>query len=250
MTAEMTTKEKFEQFHKTGDIELRNQLVEEHLHLVDILIRKYLNKGVDYDDLYQVAALALVSAVNRFDPTKGFEFSTFVTPTILGEIKKYFRDKEWAVKVPRRIKEIGARIPQVRDELQMELQRTPLVSEIAERMGHSEEEIIEAMEGSRAYGTYSLDRTYEDGGDEGSSAILEKYTAIEDKGYTMIEYDEIIKNVLSKLSEQDQTIFKMRFLENKTQSEIAEVLKVSQMTISRAEKAIKEKFRQNFHRVG
>lgn len=248
MTEAMTTKEKFEQFHKTGDIALRNELVEEHLYLVDILIRKYLNKGVDYDDLYQVAALALVSAVNRFDPTKGFEFSTFVTPTILGEIKKYFRDKEWMVKVPRRLKEIGAKIPHAKDELQLKLQRAPLVSEIAEYMGHSEEEIIEAMEGARAYSTYSLDRTYEDSGEEGESAVLEKYTAVEDKGYTMIEYDEIIKNVLGKLSEEDQLIFKMRFLENKTQAEIADMLNVSQMTISRAEKAIKEKFKKHFNK--
>ena len=115
-------------------------------------------------------------------------------------------------------------------------------------MGHSEEEIIEAMEGARAYSTYSLDRTYEDSGEEGESAVLEKYTAVEDKGYTMIEYDEIIKNVLGKLSEEDQLIFKMRFLENKTQAEIADMLNVSQMTISRAEKAIKEKFKKHFNK--
>ena len=92
-------RELFDQYRKTGDIEIRNQLVEKYLYMVEVLIRKYLNKGVEYDDLYQVGAMALVSAVERFDPEKGYEFSSFATPTILGEIKKYFRDKEWTLKV-------------------------------------------------------------------------------------------------------------------------------------------------------
>ena len=100
----MTNREKFTEYKKNPTIELRNEIVEEHLYMVDILIRKYLNKGVEYDDLYQVGALALVQAVERFDPERGFEFSSFATPTILGEIKKYFRDKQWSLKVPRRLK--------------------------------------------------------------------------------------------------------------------------------------------------
>ena len=95
----MTNREKFTEYKKNPTIELRNEIVEEHLYMVDILIRKYLNKGVEYDDLYQVGALALVQAVERFDPERGFEFSSFATPTILGEIKKYFRDKQWSLKV-------------------------------------------------------------------------------------------------------------------------------------------------------
>jgi len=98
----MTEKEMFREYYETRDTELRNRLVEDHLYMVDILIKKYLGKGVDRDDLYQVGAMALISAVDRFDPTKGFEFSSFATPTIIGEIKKYFRDKGWSMKVPRR----------------------------------------------------------------------------------------------------------------------------------------------------
>ena len=97
----MTNREKFTEYKKNPTIELRNEIVEDHLYMVDILIRKYLNKGVEYDDLYQVGALALVQAVERFDPDRGFEFSSFATPTILGEIKKYFRDKQWSLKVPK-----------------------------------------------------------------------------------------------------------------------------------------------------
>ena len=105
----MESADRFREYRKNPTTEARNALVEEHLYMVDILIRKYLGKGVDYDDLYQVGALALVQAVERFDPDKGYEFSSFATPTILGEIKKYFRDKEWALKVPRRMKELPAK---------------------------------------------------------------------------------------------------------------------------------------------
>ena len=99
------------------DIEARNRLVEDHLYMIDILIRKYLGKGVEYDDLYQVGALALVNAADRYDPEKGFEFRTFAAPTILGEIKKYFRDKEWSLSVPRRHKEAAARIREAEDRI-------------------------------------------------------------------------------------------------------------------------------------
>lgn len=113
----MINGELFDRYKETGDINIRNEIVEKYLYMVEVLIRKYLNKGVDYDDLYQVGAMALVSAVERFDPSKGFEFSSFATPTILGEIKKYFRDKEWILKVPRRQKEISLKIPAAKEEL-------------------------------------------------------------------------------------------------------------------------------------
>ena len=125
--------------------------------MVDILIRKYLGKGVDYDDLYQVGALALVSAVERFDPEKGFEFKSFATPTILGEIKKYFRDKQWSLKVPRRMKEISSKVQEVRDQLTTSLGRAPTLEEISEHTGFSHEQIMQAMESAKAYGTFSLD---------------------------------------------------------------------------------------------
>ena len=121
----MQNKELFKEYYSTRDRELRNKLVEDHLYMVDILIKKYLGKGVDYDDLYQVGAMALISAVERFNPEKGFEFSSFATPTILGEIKKYFRDKGWSVKVPRHMKELSSSMPRVKEELTIELGRTP-----------------------------------------------------------------------------------------------------------------------------
>ncbi|MBR2558875.1 MAG: SigB/SigF/SigG family RNA polymerase sigma factor [Firmicutes bacterium] len=240
----MTERELFENYRKEPTTEKRNELVEKYLYMVDILIRKYLGKGVEYDDLYQVAAQALVQAVERFDPDKGFEFSTFATPTIIGEIKKYFRDKQWSLKVPRRLKETAAKVQDARDSLENELQRSPTVQEIAEKTGLSEEDIIEALEGSKAYGTFSLDRTFEDGGDDGEGSALERYTGFDEKGYDRVELAELIDSVVSGMSERNKYIFRERFLNNRSQSEIARELGVSQMTVSRAERNMVETFRK------
>ena len=234
--------EVFNRYAKHPTIELRNQIVEENLYMVDILIRKYLGKGVDYDDLYQVGALALVSAVERFDPSKGFEFKSFATPTILGEIKKYFRDKQWSLKVPRRRKEIASKVQEVQSNLNSELGRTPSIDEISQVTGFSGEQIMQAIESSKAYGTYSLDSagSY----DENDDNSLEQYIGFEDLGYERIEINEIISKVLSRFSETYRYNFKERFIENKSQATIAKELGVSQMTISRAEKSIIEQFKK------
>lgn len=243
----MSDLDEFIEYKKNPTIEKRNKLVESHLYMVDILIRKYLGKGVDYDDLYQVGALALVQAVERFDPEKGFEFSSFATPTILGEIKKYFRDKQWSLKVPRRLKEMSSKIQEVRDDFYLKEHRQPTVQEISDQTGFSEEQIIQAMESSQAYGTYSLDKTFDDAGEDGDSAFLEKYTGFDEKGYDLVEQGEIIRKVMNKMSEKDQYIFRERFIYNRSQADIAKTLGVSQMTISRAEKKIINKFREELN---
>ena len=199
---------------------------------------------MDYDDLYQVGALALVNAVERFDPSKGYEFSSFATPTILGEIKKYFRDKEWSLKVPRRMKEIAAKVQDVQDDLHLKLARKPTIAEIAEATGFTEEQIVEAIESAHAYNAYSLDQSFDEAGEDGESAFLEKYTGFEEAGYKQVELSEIIHGVLDKMSEQDKYIFRERFIYNRSQADIADTIGVSQMTISRAEKKIIEKFRK------
>lgn len=233
----------FQEYKTNPTIANRNKLVEDHLYMVEILIRKYLGKGVEYDDLYQVGALALVSAVERFDPDKGFEFSSFATPTILGEIKKYFRDKQWSLKVPRRLKEISAKVQDAKEKLSTELGKNPTIQEIAQFTGLSDEQIIEAMEGAKAYSTYSLDKTFDDMTGEGDSAFLEKYTGFDEKGYEQLETKEIIEKVLNKMTEQNKYIFRERFIFNKSQAEIGKILGVSQMTVSRAERSMVEQFR-------
>lgn len=244
----MTNREKFTEYKKNPTIELRNEIVEDHLYMVDILIRKYLNKGVEYDDLYQVGALALVQAVERFDPDRGFEFSSFATPTILGEIKKYFRDKQWSLKVPRRLKEISSKIQEVKDELYLEYRRAPTVAEMAKATGFTEEQIIEATDSSHAYGTYSLDKTFDDAGEDGENFFLERYTGFDDKGFERVETSEIIDKVMETFNSQNRYIFRERFIYNRSQADIAKTLGVSQMTISRAERNIVEQFRAELHR--
>ncbi|TDP58957.1 SigB/SigF/SigG family RNA polymerase sigma factor [Aminicella lysinilytica] len=244
----MTDLDKFIKYKEHPTIESRNELVEQYLYMVDILIRKYLGKGVDYDDLYQVGALALVQAVERFDPDRGFEFSSFATPTILGEIKKYFRDKQWSLKVPRRLKEISSKIQEVKDELYLQYHRAPTVKEISEATGFSQEQIIEAIEGSQAYGTYSLDKTFEDAGEDGESSFLERYTGFDEKGFERVETSEIINKVMDEMNDQSRYIFRERFIYNRSQAEIAKTLGVSQMTISRAERKIIEEFKKELHK--
>ena len=244
----MSEKDLFIQYKENKDIELRNQLVEKYLYMVDILIRKYIGKGVEYDDLYQVGALALVLAVERFEPDKGYEFSSFATPTILGEIKKYFRDKQWSLKVPRRLKEISLKVNTAKEKLYNEYNRKPTVDEIAKETGLSSEVILEAMESAQAYGTYSLDKTFDEAGADGDNSFLEKYTGFEEIGFERIETSEIIDKVLKEFNDQYRYIFKERFIHNRSQSEIAKVLGVSQMTVSRAEKNIIAVFKKEFNK--
>ena len=244
MQQKQTTSELLKEYAENPTIELRNRIVEENLYIVDILIRKYLGKGVDYDDLYQVGAMALVSAVERFDPTKGYEFQSFATPTILGEIKKYFRDKEWSLKVPRRMKENAGKVQEAKEKLTGKLGRVPTVEEISEITGLTHEQIIQAMESAKAYGTYSLDIPATTSVEEADAAALEKYIGFEDNGFERVELGEIINNVLKNFSDTYKYIFKQRFILNKSQSEIASKLGVSQMTVSRAEKAIIESFKK------
>ena len=243
-----TTSKLFEEYSRTKNLDLRNQLVEKYLYMVDILARKYINKGVDYDDLYQIGSMALVFAVERFDHTKGFEFTSFATPTIIGEIKRYFRDKSWAVKVPRKWNEISAKLPMAKDILSQRLGRAPKVSEIAEYLGFSDEDILEAMESGQAYGTFSLQQTFEDGGNEGESSVFERYTAKEETGYLNFENGEVVKTVMNKLNEQEKKVFRMRFFDDKTQQQIADEIGVSQMTVSRLEKKLRDKFKEEYYR--
>lgn len=244
LNEKITIKDLFDEYSITKSKELRNQIVEHYLYIIDILIRKYLNKGVEYEDLYQVGSMALVFAVERFDVSKGFEFTSFATPTIIGEIKRYFRDKGWAVKVPRRLKEISAQLPKAKDALSQKLNRAPTVAELAEYLGNTEEEILEAMESGRSYGTYSLQQTFEESGEDGENTMLEKYTGREDTAFQSFEDAELIKSVLKELTDQEREIFELRFIKNYTQQQIAEKYGVSQMTISRTEKKLKEKFKE------
>lgn len=160
----------------------------------------------------------------------------------MGEIKKYFRDKGWALRVPRSLKEIAVSLPKKKNALTIKLGRIPTTEELAEYMKVSEEELLNAMESGMAYGVYSLDQTYEEDGEPGEGSRFEKYTSFNEDGYEKLEDIEIINTVLSGMGTTDKFVFRQRFVEEKSQAEIAKALGVSQMTISRIEKRIKKLF--------
>jgi len=241
-----STEELFREYQKTKSKELRNEIVERNLSMAEILARKYTGRGVDYEDLLQVASYALVLAVERFDPEKGIQFASFATPTIIGEIKKYFRDMTWSLKVPRRLKENSIRLLEAKEELQEKLHHVPNVPELAEYMGISEEDVIEALEGSHAYSTYSLDHE-QDPFAENEKHHFEKFLGESDDGYSRFEISGVLEKVMAELSPTEKEIIYKRFLQEVTQRDLAKTLGVSQMTISRIEKAIKEKFRKEYN---
>jgi RNA polymerase sigma-B factor len=237
----------FARYQKTRDVATRNQIVEEYLFLVDMLVKKYLNKGVDYDDLYQVGSMALVLAVERFDASKGYAFSSFATPTIIGEIKRYFRDKGWAMKVPRYLQEIALNLPAAKEELYDRLKRPPTIPELSKYMDHSEDDILKAMDSGLNYNTYSLNQVSEDSDGGGENNLFEGYARIDEEGYEQFENAEILKKVVDGLTENERQVFWGRLVNKKTQHELAKSLNVSQMTVSRMEHSIREKVKAEYY---
>ena len=210
-------------------VELRNQLVRMHIPLVEHLARRFRNRGEPLDDLTQVATIGLIKSVDRFDVDRGVEFSTYATPTIVGEIKRHFRDKGWAVRVPRRLQELRLSLTTATGELSQQHGRSPTVHELAERLGITEEEVLEGLESANAYSTLSLD--VPDTDDE-SPAVADTLGA-EDDALEGVEYRESLKPLLAQLPQREQRILVLRFFRNMTQSQIASEVGISQMHVSR-----------------
>ncbi|MFE9248156.1 RNA polymerase sigma factor SigF [Streptomyces sp. NPDC007088] len=209
--------------------ELRNRLVRMHLPLVEHLARRFRNRGEPLDDLTQVATIGLIKSVDRFDPERGVEFSTYATPTVVGEIKRHFRDKGWAVRVPRRLQELRLSLTSATAELSQLHGRSPTVHELAERLAISEEEVLEGLESANAYSTLSLD--VPDTDDE-SPAVADTLGA-EDEALEGVEYRESLKPLLEDLPPREKRILLLRFFGNMTQSQIAQEVGISQMHVSR-----------------
>ncbi|MDX2515663.1 MULTISPECIES: RNA polymerase sigma factor SigF [Streptomyces] len=209
--------------------ELRNRLVRMHLPLVEHLARRFRNRGEPLDDLTQVATIGLIKSVDRFDPDRGVEFSTYATPTVVGEIKRHFRDKGWAVRVPRRLQELRLSLTTATAELSQQHGRSPTVHELAEKLAISEEEVLEGLESANAYSTLSLD--VPDTDDE-SPAVADTLGA-EDEALEGVEYRESLKPLLEDLPPREKRILLLRFFGNMTQSQIAQEVGISQMHVSR-----------------
>ena len=229
----------FERYVRCKDVADRNELVNRHLYLAEIISRKFLNRGVDFDDIYQVACVALIKAVERFSPDKGFKFVSFATPTIVGEIKRYFRDKSSAIRIPRRIYEVYQKVNLARDQLTQELNRSPKAEEIAAYLNIKEETILEIIESWNAYNMQSFDQNVFNDDD------LELHETIgdEDSTFEKIENRDFLEKSLEKFNDAEKEFIHLRYFGKKTQKEIADKMGVSQMYVSRLERKILERFR-------
>jgi RNA polymerase sigma-B factor len=224
---QLDLKEDFIKFVTTRDANVRGRLIEAHLGLAEHLARRFTHRGETYDDLVQVSSLALVKAVDRFDPDRGVEFTTFATRTIIGELKRHFRDKGWAVRAPRRIQELYLHIGQSIAILSQENGRSPGIKELAVATGASEDDVIEALEAGQGYRSASLDAPGPDGEAMGSRI------GADDAAFTDAENRATLSPHMAKLPERERLILTMRFVEGLTQSEIAEHIGISQMHVSR-----------------
>lgn len=211
---------------------VRDQLVRLHLPLVEHLARRFQNRGEPLDDLLQVATIGLLKSLDRFDVDRGVEFSTYATPTILGEIKRHFRDKSWAVRVPRQLQEMRLALTAATADLGQKLGRSPTVAELAVHLKTSEAEIIEGLEASNAYATISLDAPSGDSGEDDSPTLADTLGG-EDLSLENVEDRASLKPLLDALPPREKRILVLRYFANLTQSQIADEIGISQMHVSR-----------------
>ncbi|MCI8344004.1 MAG: sigma-70 family RNA polymerase sigma factor [Clostridia bacterium] len=232
--------ELFKRYRETGDIADRNRIVEKYLYIASVLAKKFVGRGVEYDDLFQVASLALMKGVERFDESKGLQFSTFITPTITGEIKNYFRDRSRLVHLPRRVAELRVKIKRAADELLTETGKKPTAQQLAQRLNVTEEEIVRAME---AGAVVSLDRNADQDGEDGMSFY--EVLASEDNFAEQLENRDMVVSAVKKLNDTEKEIIRCRFDEELSQTETARRMGVSQMFVSRMERKILDKLKND-----
>lgn len=239
----------FAKYHHTRDPALREQLILLHMNLVRFLARKYAGRGEPLEDLIQVGTIGLINAIDRFDPTRGIRFATYATPTIVGEIRRYFRDRGWALKVPRRLQEISLAASRAADSLTQSLERPPTFKEIAAAIGSTEEETIEALELGAIYEPASLEAELEQDQEE-SHAVLGDYVGQEDKEIAALELRSRLHDALRRLSPRERAIIELRFFGGLPQVEVAKRLKVSQMHVSRLQHRALVKLRELVKELG
>lgn len=230
--------ELFREYRRTGDKKIRNELIQNYMYVAEILAKKFAGRGVEYDDLKQVASEALISGVEKFDPEMGNAFTTYITPTITGIIRNYFRDYSRSVRVPRRLYTLSARVKNAVNDYYKQNGVKPTVRTLSQILGESEEDILEAME-CRA--PVSLDATI-----KGEDSDVPLYEVIGDGNsqFENFEDSESLRVEILRLSEIEQQVVNLRFLQGKSQAEVGQMLGVSQMFVSRAERKIMEKLRE------
>ena len=223
---------------------IREELVRGYESLVYFLARKFQNRGEPLEDIVQVGFLGLIKAIERFDPDLGNEFTTFATPTIAGEIKRYFRDKSSSIRFPRRLQELHQQVLRINEALKNELNRQPTVAEIAARLGVEPDDVIEAMEIAPAQSPVSIDQPVGGEGDEGGRQISDALGGT-DPSLERVEMRDVLERAMSHLNERERRIMAMRFFDEMSQSEIAKRLGISQMHVSRLQRAALEQLRRH-----
>ena len=231
--------ELFSEYKRTGSAELRDEIVASYIYIAEILSRKFINRGVEYDDIYQVACLGILYAVERFDPDKGVKFATFATPTVLGEIRRYFRDKGNFIRIPRRLYEIFYKAEKIR-----RIGEGISIPEIARILNIPEKRLDMMYEAGDISFIKSLEyEAYADG-----ELALSNVVGIEDKHYLMIENEDFIESCMARLTPEERDFVKYRYYEEKSQKEISEIMATSQMQVSRMEKRVLKKLRNMYFR--
>lgn len=229
----------FRLYRETGDKDIRNKLVENYIYIAEILAKKFAGRGVEYDDLFQVASEALIAGVEKFDPDLGNRFTTYITPTVTGMIKNYFRDYSRSVRVPRRVYTVAARVREEMNEYFKLNGAKPTVSQLAGKLGYSEELIIEALE---CRTPVSLDARVRGDNGENDAPL---YDVISSEGDTFGDFEdaESLKSEIKKLDPTERQVITLRYIQGKSQAEVGKILGVSQMFVSRAERKIVEKLK-------
>jgi RNA polymerase sigma-B factor len=230
----------FVEFARTRDPVLRDKLVAAHIGLAHQLARRFANRGEPHDDLVQVASIALIKALDRYEPERGVRFSTFAVKCIVGELKRHFRDRGWAVKAPRRVQELYLELGHEIDRLVQELGRAPTIPELAAASGTTEAAVLEAIEAGRGYRSSSLDAPDQEG------QPLVDFLGSDDADLVSVENRSVLTSALAQLSARDQLVVRLRFVDGLTQSEIATRLGVSQMQVSRLLAASLQRMRASF----
>jgi RNA polymerase sigma-B factor len=229
-------------YHEDGDLQAREQLIEQYMSLVRSLARRYSYRGEQLEDLVQIGAIGLIKAIDRFDLERGVELTTYATPNIIGEIKRHFRDKGWAVRVPRGLQELNVRLSRLIEQLTVQLGRSPTIPELAKAAGVEEEEVLEALESGRAYTSLSLS-VGGGGGDDDDLDPLESL-GTEEHQYEVSEDRAVLAPGFKVLDERERKILQLRFFDGLTQSQIAQQVGISQMHVSRLIRRSLEKIRE------
>lgn len=220
-------------YAETGDTYIRDRIVEKNLKIAAMVARRFSGKGVDYDDLYQVASLALVKAIDRYDPERGVKFVSFVTPSMVGEVKNYFRDRSRTIRLPRNSGEMMRALDKATEELSQTLLRQPTSQELADHMGLDLETVLLAIEMRGASRPVSLDFAPEN---EDEDAPMSAFLGMEEKGFSHFEMNDTIMSALASLDDRQKDVIRLRFFENLSQRDVADRLGISQMSVSRVER--------------